>query len=554
MAVINVYGVSDIDYDKNGAAILAPMTSEVREQAGGMYELTLTHPVDRMGIWSLLLPGNILKCSVPAQAIESAISGENVDIYRVTVSAGANVYAKPSAPQRITYTAWDANSIITQHDTYYPTMPYVSEGVKVTYTPTGQNYQAIVNIMNESAARAAPPDNSAAWKEIGNYTKGSAELAKLPQNEEFYLISVYSSSWLYIQTKKGIQGYIEAAKVQYVRTETTEEMSARQVATQLFRIYEVQADSARKTVSVKARHVSYDLAGNLVTNCAVKSVEAAVALSRLRNSLLFSEECTLATNLTEEDGLFTGDFSWKNPINALLDPDTGIVANLKGKLIRDNWDIFVNKNTSVDRGLRLSYGRNLTGVSWKRDTSNLINRVVPVAQKANGTELTLDEMWVDSPILDSYPVIRTEYLNVNEKVGGEDPDGNAWTEETLKDYMRQKAAERFSVDNVDKPLVELEVQFVLLGDSDEYRQYRKLERLSLYDTVLVEDPTLNLSLSLQVSEYRWDPVRERFTGIKLGSVFEQRGRIINGYNLVDGSIRYNKLSPDTIAAIKEAIS
>ena len=507
-----------------------------------------------MGIWSLLLPGNILKCSVPAQAIESAISGEDVDIYRVTESAGASVYAKPSAPQRITYTAWDANSIITQHDTYYPTMPYVSEGVKVTYTPTGQNYQAIVNIMNESAARAAPPDNSAAWKEIGNYTKGSAELAKLPQNEEFYLISVYSTSWLYIQTKKGIQGYIEAAKVQYVRTETTEEMSARQVATQLFRIYEVQADSARKTVSVKARHASYDLAGNLVTNCAVKSVEAAVALSRLRSSLLFDEECTLATNLTEEDGLFTGDFSWKNPINALLDPDTGIVANLKGKLIRDNWDIFVNKNTSIDRGLRLSYGRNLTGVSWKRDTSNLINRVVPVAQKANGTELTLDEMWVDSPILDSYPVIRTEYLKINEKIGGEDPDGNAWTEETLKEYMRQKAAERFSVDNVDKPLVELDVQFLLLGDSDEYRQYRKLERLSLYDTVLVEDPTLNLSLSLQVSEYSWDPARERFTGIKLGSVFEQRGRIINGYNLVDGSIRYNKLSPDTIAAIKEAIS
>ena len=120
--------------------------------------------------------------------------------------------------------------------------------------------------------------------------------------------------------------------------------------------------------------------------------------------------------------------------------------------------------------------------------------------------------------------------------------------------MRQKAAERFSVDNVDKPLVELEVQFILLGDSDEFRQYRKLERLSLYDTVLVEDPTLNLSLSLQLSEYSWDPARERFTGIKLGSVFEQRGRIINGYNLVDGSIRYTKLSPDTIAAIKEAIS
>ena len=164
MAVINVYGVGDIDYETNGAGILLAMDPKVHEVAGGLYELTLTHPVDPMGIWRLLVPGNILKCSVPAQGIESAITGENVDVYKVTEGAGASVYAKPSAPQRITYTAWDANSIITQHDTYYPTMPYVSEGVKVTYTPTGQNYQAIVNIMNESAARAAPPDNTAAWK------------------------------------------------------------------------------------------------------------------------------------------------------------------------------------------------------------------------------------------------------------------------------------------------------------------------------------------------------------------------------------------------------
>ena len=554
MAVINVYGVSDIDYELNGAAILQPLSAEVHEEAGGSYELTLSHPVDRMGIWSLLIPGSILKCSVPVQGIESAISGENVDIYRVSEGAGASVYAKPSAPQRLVYAYWDAQSIITQHDTYRPDGPYVDEGVKVTYQPTGQNYQCTVRIMNEAAARVAPPNNSGAWKEIGNYTKGSAELAKLPNGEEFYLISVYSSSWLYVQTKKGIQGYIEAAKTEYVRTETTEEMSARQVTTQLFRIYEAQADSAKKTVSAKARHVSYDLAGNLVTDCAVKSVEAAVALSRLRSSLLFEEDCTLATNLTEDDGLFTGDFSWKNPVNALLDPDTGIVDNLKAKLIRDNWDIFVNKNTEVDRGLRLSYGRNLTGVSWKRDTSKLINRVVPVAQLANGNPLMLDDLWVDSPILDSYPVIRTEYLKINEKVGGEDPDGNAWTESSLKDYMRAKAEERFSVDDADKPVVELTVSFILLGDTEEYKQYRKLERLSMYDTVTVEDPTLNLLLRLQLSEYSWDPVRERFTAVKFGNVFEHRGRDVAGYNLVDGSIRYNKLSPDTIAAIKEAVS
>ena len=554
MAVINVYGVNDIDYDLNGAAVLMASDADVSEQAGGSYELSLTHPIDKRGIWSLLLPDHILKASVPAQDIESAITGENVDIWRVNNGAGASVYAKPSAPQRLVYDYWDAERIVTQHDIYRPNGPYVDEGIKVTYQPTGQNYQCTVRIMNEAAARVAPPNNSGAWKEIGNYTKGSAELTKLPNNTEFYLVSEYSSSWLYVQTKKGIQGYIEKSYCAYVRTETVEQTDARSVSTQLFRIYEVSADSAKKIASVKARHVSYDLAGNLVTDCAVSGVDAATALSRLRSSLLYDEQCTLATNLTEDDGLFSGDFSWKNPINALLDPDTGIVDNLKAKFIRDNWDMFVNKNTAVDRGVRLTYGVNLIGVTWKRDVSKVITRVVPVAQKADGSELKLEDVWVDSLIRDSYQDIRTEYLKINQKVGGDDFDGGHWTEETLRAYMRAEAEKRFSVDDADKPVVELTVQFLLLGDTQEYRQYRQLERISLYDTVRVTDPTINLDLSLQVSGYSWDPLRERFKSIKLGNVFEQRGRDVASYNLIDGSIRYNKLSPDTIKAIKEAVS
>jgi hypothetical protein len=42
--------------------------------------------------------------------------------------------------------------------------------------------------------------------------------------------------------------------------------------------------------------------------------------------------------------------------------------------------------------------------------------------------------------------------------------------------------------------------------------------------------------------------------VKLGNVFEKRSALINSYNIIDGSIRYNKLSPDTILNIKEAIS
>lgn len=552
MGLISVFGINDINYEGNGAAILQPLSAEVSEEAGASYEMALTHPVDERGVWSLLVPGNILKATVPATDIESAIVGENVDVWKVKYSGGATVYAKPSAPQRITYTAWNAQSIVDQH-AYNPSLPYVSMGVKVTYN-NAQNYECIADILNEAAARVPPPNNTGAWKEIANQTKGAAELTRLPLDTEFYLINEYSSAWLYIQTAKGIVGYIQKTYCEYVRTETAEPVEERSVRTQLFRIYEATADSRKKTVSVKARHVSYDLSGNLVKDCAVTGADAATALSRIRGALLFDEECTLATNLTEDDGTYSGDFSWKNPINSLLDPDVGLVSYFKAKLVRDNWDLFLEKNTSTDRGIRLRYGVNLCGLTWKRDTSKLINRVVPVAQKANGDDLLLEDTWVDSPILDTYPVILTEYLKVNGKVGGPDESEGTWTEATLREHMRTKAEQRFSVDDVDKPIVELTVDFVLLGTTEEYKEYKQLERICLYDTVWAIDPTLNVELGLQVSSYSWDPVLERFTAMKLGNVFEKRSRYVNSYNLVDGSIRYNKLSPDTIKSIQEAVS
>lgn len=539
MALISVYGVNDTDYEKNGAAVLLPLSAQVTEEAGGSYEMQLSHPVDDMGIWSLLIPGNILKARVPGTTVENAFSGEDVDIYGVT-SASAAIRAKPIAPTAITYQLWSAGTSYNIGD-------------KVTMSASRKNYQATLNIRGE-ARGIPPPENPSAWTEISNTTPGAATLYTPGVGEELYLVSAYSAYWLYVQTLSGIMGYIQTAYVSYLRTESTEDIPTREIDYQLFRIYEVTADSAKKTVTVKARHVSYDLAGNLVTACAVTGSEAAVALARIRAALLFDADCTLATDLIEDDGTYTCDFSWKNPINALLDPDTGIVDNFKAKLIRDNWDLFVLRNTDVNRGVRLSYGGNLTGVSWKRDSSKLINRVVPVAQTSSGGELLLEDTWVDSPIIESYPVIRSEYLKVQGKVGGDDESGGKWTEETLRAHMRELAEKRFSADEADKIMVEVTVSFVLLGTTEEYKQYRALERLCLYDTVRVSDPTINLEADLQMISYNWDPVNERYNSIKLGSAFEKRGKTVAGYNLVDGCIRYNKLSPDTITAIKEAVT
>ena len=535
--MINLYTLNDIDYTKNGTAVLKPTSCVVSEAAGSSYELKMSLPMDAGGAWRIMQNEDIIKVPVPVATIESAVIGENVDIYKVTTS-GAAIRAKPNAPTQITYTAW------------VPVGGW-DVGDKVTYS--GQNYQCIL-YQTESSGRIPPPQNPEGWKAIANYTSGSPALANPAVDEELYLIEEYNAYWLYVQTHGGVQGYIQKSYTQYVRTETVEEVPERTVSEQLLRIYNIEYDTARKTVTVRARHVSYDLSGNLVQDCAVTAVEPAVALARIRDALLFDTESTIATNLTDDDGEYTGDFSWKNPINALLDPDSGLVNYFKAKLIRDNWDIFLYKNTSEDRGVVFRYGANLKGVKWKRANDKLINRVIPVAQKANGDPLYLPDVWVDSPIIDTYRVIRTEYLKVDGKVGGDDGQGGTWTEAALLEHMQEVAERRFSVDNVDKISVSLDVDFTLLGDTAEYAQYKGLQKLFLYDTVRVFDPYTGIDYSLQLSAYDWDAVNERYNKVTLANVFDYGGRDVSGYNIVDGSIRPKKLSPDTISMLKEELS
>lgn len=538
--MINLYTQNDLDYTKNGTAVLQPTECTVKEQAGGSYELSLRHPMDPRGVWKLIQPGNIIKAPVPVATIESAIAGENVDIYRVTTS-GAAIRAKPNAPQRITYGSW------------YPYPPGIYAGTKVTYEANSKNYQAIKNLYDE-AATTPPPQNPDGWQEIPSYTSGSPALTNPAVGDELYLVSEYNAYWYYVQDHKGIQGYIQKSYVEYVRTEQVEEIPERTVAEQLFRVYEIDVETKPRTLQLRARQVSYDLAGNLVKDCAITAAEPAVAFARLRAALLFETDSTIATNLDESAGKFSGDFSWKNPINALLDPDGGLVSYFKAKLIRDNWDIFLNRNTDTDRGVRLRYGANLRGVTWKRTSDRLVNRVMPEAQKANGEALHLPEVWIDSPILETYPVINTEFLKINGKIGGDDGDGGTWTEETLLEHMREQAERRFSVDNADKVSVELSVDFTLLGDTLEYRQYAGLQKLFLYDQVSVIDPVAGIDARIQVASYEWDAIRQRYTKMTLASVFDYGGRDVSTYNLRPACVSYDKLSSETISRIKAEIS
>jgi len=520
-------GYTSNDYTKMGLGILSPISCTVTEKAGGSYELEMEHPIDPEGKWEWLSTGNIIKAPCPVYDVGSTMMGTNAQVWKTT--SATSLYSQPDAPTRITYSQW---VISTDYD----------QGSKVTYS--GQNYQS-TQVLMDHERHIAPPQLPSKWAKIQNYTSGSSVVASVAANAECYVLSSYSTGWNYVRMMTGEEGYLQTSKSTYVRTETRQPVDPRVVTEQCFRIYKTEINTAQTRIKVNAQHVSYDLSGTLLGSCQIGKLTPAGAVARIRSTMLAPAQCTIATNLPDTAEPFTADFSYKNPVYALLDPKEGIVPFYNAMLVRDDWDFFILENEATDRGFSLTYGVNLRGVTWKSDTQKVVTRIIPIAKQADDSDLLLPEVNVDSIYIDSYPTPLAQSMSIDGKVGGDDGQGGTWTEQTLLQYMRDQARSQFDT-GCDLPTEDITVEFQMLGDTVEYAQYKKLEKLYLYDTVTVLHPEIGLNRKLQVSETRWDAIRETFEAITLSSSLEYNGITIAGFQIASGTLTAKNLGRSSV--------
>ena len=521
----------DYDISRFGNAIMHPISCTITEKAGASYELTMELPMSAWheipGIWS------IISAPAPVPQLDSATTGGDVIIWRILYSP-VWLYAQPKAPQPVTYPEWVGG-------TDYPV------DSKVTYS--NQNYKLTQALEGLIEKHQAPP-NCSKWSKISNTTGGAPRLYTFQRYEECYLIDDYSSSWIYVQTTKGLRGYVEKHLAEYVRTEHKEPVDPQRSLDQLFRVYQVTDNSTKHTVSVQARHISYDLQGNLLDDCDIGGMEAGVAISYIQSAMLMDSTCIIATNLDSNDGMYSGNLTGKNAVNALLDPESGIVGYFNAMLVRNNWDFFIYRQEHINRGVVLHTGKNITGITWKEDNSGLVNRIMPVAKDSEGKPFYLSgSRYVDSLYIVYHPLTIMEKLSVEGQVGKPDPSGTNYTEETLRAKMQTEAQRRFSVDLCDMPTLEATVDFVLLGETTEFATYKGLQELYLYDAVTVMDDASGRTQVLSVCEYTWDAVAQRYTQIRLQTPRKASMKRVAGFDMCDRSIGLNKLSDAAKAAL-----
>ena len=540
--MISVFDITNTNFSGNGNVILMPTKCSHRQVAAGKYDLTMEHPIDPTGKWMHIVPEAIIRAPVPEETIETAFSGLDVDVYKTTGAAALR--SGPSAPTTISYQAWSA------YGSYQ-----VGDKVSVTGWDH-RNYQC--NYWDSSSGQTqVPPPNNSWWSPIADMTSGDPVIVNLKSGTELYYISGPTSGWYKMCTTYGLEGYIQAGSVEYYTHLTPEQTQPRKITTQLFRIKTVTVDTKSGKVTATAEHVSYDMSGVLIEDADIHEKNPAQALAWIESAFMMEYQGTIATDMTsDDDGLYTGEIKGKNATYALLDPDKGIVGTFDAMYRRDNWDVFVLKKNSENRGFRLRYGKNMTGVNWKIKSDQLVTRVVPVAKAEDGGDLYLDldgAKWVDSPLINDYPKIRMERLKVDGQVGKDDgtETDTKWTVETLRAKMEEKAGERFSVDKADLLVHEITIDFEMQGDTEEYRELKGLQNVILYDTVIAINEEIRMSVTVEVCEIEFDCIREKITALKLTNVSAYNGRHVSGFNVFNNSITPDKLTDDTLEGVAD---
>lgn len=290
-------------------------------------------------------------------------------------------------------------------------------------------------------------------------------------------------------------GYVEENELEQLTQETVSipanfaGLEAAMVPTrlrdQLFEITEVV--ESEEYVEVTALHIFYRQRENSTTWSPSKTTKysCAAICRNVMNNVVFDLGFDMATDCTDQLWGHEFDYARKNIAECFLDPESGICKKFGLSMIRDNSVFYCLKNVGYDRGFVIEDGKNLLGVERTESIEDVVTRICPLGRDANGNLVWMNyggKNYVDSSHIADYGSPRLEVWQTDIRVGEDDV-----TAANIHEKLRAAALKRFSEDEVDLPDVQMTIQFISMGDTEEYKQYRDLDRVYLYDIVHIKD-------------------------------------------------------------------
>lgn len=286
---------------------------------------------------------------------------------------------------------------------------------------------------------------------------------------------------------------------------------------QIFRIYRITRPM-NGNITAYAEHISYELAGNMVLGFSAKGT----VLSMLEN--LFSDAVFPTPFTPHTDMNTTGEVSIGEPcsIRACLGGKEGsFLDTFGGEYEFDNFDVTLWQHRGEDRGVSIEYGKNLTDVSQEENIESTYTSIIPyVKRNVNGEDAYtyLPEKYLDAPNAGIFPRKKALLVDFSSNFNQQEEVDTQKLAELGEAYIENNA--------IGIPKVSLNVSFIDLRKTEEYRNIAPLEEVRLCDTVTVKFPALQVNQKAIVIATVYDVLMERYDSISIG---ETRSNFINAY-------------------------
>lgn len=482
MAGVYVFKFDDVDFDTTGlVGDLQPVECTFCEEKNGESNLSMRLCYDSLNKWAAVKVGSYIKAQVPVR-VPPKITDHAYDQEIMTWRVKSGIEKET--------TVWVSAGTVRERD---------ADGTKALF------YNIAV------AGGGGKP------KEVKRkrYLSAGSEVQVLEQHSDGR-VKVYSpkfgTGWTLDSnleqvatstipaTFAGVESVVTPTRLQY----------------QLFQVTSVE--QTLDGVSVTAQHVFYELLHTVTNYKAKYPVEAFSAINGIFDGMVTADErFTCLTDASHKAGAL--DYERVNMVQALLDPENGICAQYGLSLIRDNYDLYALKNVGSDRGFVVEYGKNMLSVERTEDISNVVTRIIPFGKDKKGNMVFMDGcIFADSAHVDEYAFPRTMYLDCSDTATVSD----TMTLAQVKAELKARAKAEFAA-GCDLPELTMTVDFISLGDTEEYKQYRNLDKVYLFDRITVKDKVRGYDYNAEVVAVTHNVLTGQLESVTLGSIQKGTG-------------------------------
>ena len=275
---------------------------------------------------------------------------------------------------------------------------------------------------------------------------------------------------------------------------------------QLFRIKKVEKNF--RTIDVYAWHIFYDLLDNFIEDTAPTNLSCSGFGEWILTKTNFASPFSFYSDINTSK---SARYVRRNPVECFIgDMENSMVNLFQGELERDNFLIKLLLRRGNDNHVKLMFGKNIQDIKITTDITSMYTRLMPMGFDG----LKLPELYVDSPLINNYPtpkIAKVEFSDI--KYDPEDPDAFHDVEDAYT--ALRNAANALYTAGIDKPSINIKINWLELSKTEQYKNYSALETVHLGDSITAE--IIGLYYETRVMKTIYNPLNDRIENFEVGT-------------------------------------